>query len=33
MDFGHPELVFWASAGFSMLAITTMLVNRATPRG
>ena len=33
MDFGHPELVFWASAGFSTLAITTMLVNRATPRG
>ncbi len=33
MDFGHPELVFWASASFSTLAITTMLVNRATPRG
>ncbi len=32
MDFGRPELVFWASAGFSTLAITTMLVNRATPR-
>ena len=33
MDFHHPELVFWASAGFSTLAIATMLVNRATPRG
>ena len=33
MDFGHPELVFWGSAGFSTLAIATMLVNRATPRG
>lgn len=32
MDFHHPELVFWASAGFSTLAIATMLVNRATPR-
>ena len=32
MDFGRPELVFWASAGFSALAIATMLVNRATMR-
>jgi len=32
MDFGHPELVFWASAGFSTLAIGTMLVNRLAPR-
>jgi predicted MFS family arabinose efflux permease len=32
MDFHHPELVFWGSAAFSTLAISTMLVNRATPR-
>jgi predicted MFS family arabinose efflux permease len=32
MDFHHPELVFWASAAFSTLAISTMLLNRATPR-
>ena len=33
MDLGRPELVFWASAAFSTLAIATMLVNRWTPRG
>ena len=32
MDFGRPELVFWASAAFSTLAISTMLVNRLAPR-
>lgn len=32
MDFGRPELVFWASAAFSTLAISTMLVNRIAPR-
>lgn len=32
MDFGRPELVFWISAAFSTLAITTMLVNRLAPK-
>ncbi len=32
MDFGRPELVFWASAGFSTLAISTMMINKLTPR-
>ncbi len=32
MDFGRPELVFWASAGFSTLAIATMLVNVSTTK-
>lgn len=27
MDFGRPELVFWVSAAFSTLAISTMLYN------
>jgi FSR family fosmidomycin resistance protein-like MFS transporter len=29
MDLGHPQLVFWASAAFSALAICTMLTGRA----
>lgn len=32
MDFGRPELVFWASAGFSTLAIATMLANLTTAK-
>lgn len=28
MDLGHPQLVFWASAGFSLIAISTMLNDR-----
>jgi MFS family permease len=31
LDFGHPQLVFWASAGFSTLALATMLTRRALP--
>ena len=31
LDFGHPQLVFWASAGFSTLAICTMLTRRVLP--
>jgi FSR family fosmidomycin resistance protein-like MFS transporter len=32
LDFGHPQLVFWASAGFSTLALTTMLTHRLIPQ-
>jgi predicted MFS family arabinose efflux permease len=28
MDTGHPQLIFWASAGFSTLAIATMATGR-----
>ena len=31
LDFGHPQAVFWASAGFSTLALCTMLSRRALP--
>jgi predicted MFS family arabinose efflux permease len=31
LDFGHPQLVFWASAGFSTLALATMLTRRVLP--
>ncbi len=29
MDSGHPQIVFWASAGFSTLAVATMLTGRS----
>jgi predicted MFS family arabinose efflux permease len=29
LDFGHPQLVFWASAGFSTLALGTMVTRFA----
>ena len=28
LDFGHPQLVFWTSAAFSTLAISTMMTGR-----
>ena len=31
LDVGHPQLVFWASAAFSTLAIGTMLTRRVLP--